>query len=79
MVAFVSPYAYSALGRHYVLNGHVIRTRIDPSICDDYINTWFGAIYRDDGVAADIYRADLAAADIYADTFDLSLIAAHGC
>ena len=79
VVAFVAPYSYEALGRGYVLTGHVVRTRIDPTVCDEFIGDVFGAIYRDDGVAPDIYRADLAAADIYADSFDLSLIAGNEC
>lgn len=79
VVAFVSPYSYEALGRGYVLSGHVVRTRIDHTACDAFINLIFGAIYRDDGVSPDIYQADLAAVDIYVDNFDLSLIARNEC
>lgn len=79
IVAFIAPYEYRALGTGYRLAGHLVRTRIDPSVCDDFLNAVFGAIYRDDGAASDIYRADLSATDVYADTFDLRLIAANEC
>lgn len=79
VVAFAEPYQYTALGKGYVLQGHVIRTRIDLSACDAFINAVFGNIYRDDGQAADIYRADLAAVDIYKDDYPLKLIAGNEC
>lgn len=79
VVAFVEPYSYRALGKGYELQGHVIRTRIDVSACDDFINAVFGNIYRGDFAATDIYRADLAAADIYKDDFSLKLIADNEC
>lgn len=79
VVAFVEPYTYEALGKGYALAGRLIRTRIDYSACDAYISAVFGAIYRDDGIAADVYRADLAASDIYKDDYDLSLIVRNEC
>jgi len=79
VVAFFEPYTYRAVGKGYELQGHVIRTRIDLSACDDFINAIFGNIYRDDGVAPDIYQADLAATDIYKDDFSLKLIADNEC
>jgi hypothetical protein len=79
VVAFIAPYQYSALGIGYVMSGQLVRTRIDPSACDAFIAAIFGAIYIDDGKAADIYQADLAATDIYVDQFPLSLIVANEC
>jgi hypothetical protein len=79
VVAFIEPYAYRALGRGYVLDGQLVRTRIDPTACDEFISSVFGAIYRDDGLAPDIYKADLSAVDIYADDFDLGLIVRNEC
>lgn len=79
VIAFAQAYEYSALGKGWVLSGRVIRTRIDPTICEAHINAVFGAIYRDDGVAPDIYQADITAADIYKDDYPLSLIAANEC
>jgi hypothetical protein len=79
VVAFVEPYTYGALGSGYVMSGHVIRTRIDPRACDEFISAVFGAIYRDDGIAPDIYLADLAATDIYKDDYDLRLIVRNEC
>lgn len=79
IVAFVAPYEYQALGTGYRLAGHLVRTRIDPTACDAFINIVFGAIYRDEGTPPDVYRADLAAADIYADDFDLHLIDVNEC
>lgn len=79
VVAFIEPYTYKALGAGYILQGHVIRTRIDLTACDAYINAHFGAIYRDDGKAPDIYQADLAATTIYKDDYDLNFIADHEC
>lgn len=79
VVAFSQGYQYEALGSGYVLSGHLVRTRIDTSACDAFINSVFGAIYRDDGKAPDTYRADLAASDVYKDDYPLSLIAANEC
>ena len=79
IVAFGEGYEYAPLGVGYVLSGSVIRTRIDFTICDDFIESVFGAIYRADLEAVDLYVADLAAADIYADDFSLSLIADNEC
>lgn len=79
VVAFVEPYQYTALGDGYVLAGRLMRTRIDTTACDAFISALFTAIYRDNGVAADIYRADLTAADRYVDDFDLDLMARNEC
>lgn len=79
IVAFVEPYQYRALGTGYALTGHLIRTRIDTSACDAYLSSVFGAIYLDDGIAADVYEADLTASDQYVDDYDLQFIADHEC
>lgn len=79
VVAFAQGYQYSALGEGYVLNGALVRTRIDHSACDDFINAQFGNIYRADLAAADFYVAALEATDIYKDDFDLQQIADNEC
>ena len=79
VVAFAEPYSYAAFGAGWILSGRVVRTRIDESACDDYIEEWFGSIYRADLGASDIYQADEAATDIYADDFSLQFIADHEC
>lgn len=79
VVAFVEPYQYTPLGAGYALVGRVVRTRIDPTACDEFISAVFENLYRDDGVAPDIYRADLAAVDRYVDDFDLRLIVRNEC
>jgi hypothetical protein len=79
VVAFSEAYNYVPLGDGWRLSGRLIRTRIDDTVCNDYIESFFGAIYRAELGAADIYQADLAAPDIYADDFDLDFIAAHEC
>jgi hypothetical protein len=79
IVAFGESYNYVPLGSGWRLSGTLVRTRIDETACDEFIESVFGAIYRADLPAPDLYRADLAAADIYADDFDLQMIADHEC
>jgi hypothetical protein len=79
IVAFSGPYQYVPLGVGWVLSGTLIRTRIDESACDEFIESVFGDIYRADLTAPDIYEADLAATEIYADDFSLQLIADNEC
>lgn len=79
IVAFAQAYQYSALGEGYVLSGTVVRTRIDHTLCDDFISAHFFNVYRADLDAADIYQADLAASDIYKDDFSLQDIADNEC
>jgi len=79
VVAFGESYDYVPLGSGWRLNGRLVRTRIDHTACDDFIEAFFGAIYRADLAAPDIYQADLTAPDIYADDFDLQFIADHEC
>lgn len=79
VVAFGDAYDAVPLGAGYALSGLLIRTRIDTTICDDFISSVFGTIYRADLAATDIYQADLTALDIYADDFSLDLIADNEC
>lgn len=79
IVAFAQAYQYSALGTGYVLTGTLVRTRIDETACDDFINSVFGNIYRAYLPAIDRYIADLAAVDIYKDDFSLQEIADNEC
>lgn len=79
IVALVSNYQLSPLGRGWLLQASAVRTRIDHTICDSIINDVFGNIYRANLTGPDIYTADLAAVDIYKDDFALSLIADNEC
>ena len=79
IVAFGEPYDVTPLGIGYALSGLLIRTRIDHTICDEFIASVFGAIYRADTAATDIYQADFTAVDIYNNDFSLSLIADNEC
>jgi len=79
IVAFIEPYQYAPLGRGWTLSGQLIRTRVDPSICDAYMVEHFTAIYRDDGVSPDIYVADLDATDTFVNNFPLSHIDRYEC
>src|SRR5262245_27554141 len=79
VVAFTEAYQYSALGRGWALSGNVAQTRIDPNICNDMINTYFGALLIDDGVSPDIVLDDGVSTNIIADDYPLTLIAAHEC
>jgi hypothetical protein len=79
VVAFGEAYDAVPIGASVALSGILIRTRIDPGICDAILNEVFGAIYRADLAAPDIYQADLTAVDVYADNFDLQLIADNEC
>lgn len=79
VVAFGQPYEYSFLGAGYVLRGTVIRTRIDESACDDFLNSVFGNIYRDEGASDYDILASLTATDRYVDQFSLKLIADNEC
>ena len=79
VVAFASPYEYRALGRGWSVSATVVRTRIDPSACDAYINAAFGNILRDDGVTADVLLADLTSTNIWRDDYSLELIADNEC
>ena len=79
IVAFTEPYRYTPLGAGWALDGRVIRTRIDPSICDAYIDEVFGGILWDDGIAIDIVEADLTATDIVEDDYPLSMIERYEC
>lgn len=79
VVAFIQPYEYTALGAGYVLHARVVRTRIDPSACDEFLIAVFGALYCADLTAPDIYQADLVATDIYGPDFSLQLIADNEC
>jgi len=79
VVAFVAPYQYVPLGVGWILSGSLIRTRIDETACDEFIESVFGSIYRADLAAPDIYEADLSGSDIYADDFSLQLIADNEC
>lgn len=79
VLAFSEPYAYVPLGTGWVLTGTLVRTRVDDTACDEYIETWFGNIYRAYLPAPDIYEADLAAPDIYVPDFTLEFIAEHEC
>lgn len=79
VVAFMAPYTYSAFGAGYLLSGQLIRTRIDPSACDDYLGAMFGHIYVDDGHSPDIYQADLAAVDVYENNFPPEWLVAYEC
>jgi hypothetical protein len=79
VVAFAEPYSYAALGSGWRLSGRLIRTRIDPTACDDFIQSVFGDIYRADLAAPDSYVADLAATEIYSGDWSLDLIADNEC
>lgn len=80
VVAFSAPYSYSIRGLYWILSGTVIRTRIDHTLCDAFLDLIFGAIYRDDGSSSDVYADDeFTAADSYVDDFDLQLIADSEC
>ena len=79
VVAFAEPYALVPIGDGWILTGRLVRTRIDDTACSEYIETWFGNIYRANLSAPDIYEADLAAPDIYAPDFTLEFIAEHEC
>ena len=79
VVAFSAPYTLRALGAGWALSGTVVRTRIDITACDAFIESVFGALYRDDGVAPNLYVANLTAVDRYKSDFDLSLIVDNEC
>lgn len=79
ITAFANPYTYQALGKGWQLQGALVRTRIDHTICDAFINSVFGAILRDDGVSADIVLDDGAAIDIISGNYPLEMIAANEC
>ena len=79
VVAFSEAYSYAPIGAGWSLSCTVVRTRIDATVCDEFIAETFGAIYRADLAAADTYRADLAAVDSYVDDFDLSMIVDNEC
>jgi hypothetical protein len=79
VVAFLAPYQYTALGDGYVLSGRLFRTRIDTRVCDAFIDSVFGGILRDDGIASDIVQADLAAPDRIVDDYPLELIVENEC
>lgn len=79
IVAFASNYSFSPLGDGWILNATAIRTRIDTTLCDEYLSEWFDTIYRADLAAADTYEADLTATDVYVPDFTLSFIADHEC
>ena len=79
ILAFAAPYTYRALGSGWEVSCRVVRTRIDPSVCDAIINAAFGNILRDDGASANNYLDDGATTNIVADDFSLTLIAQNGC
>lgn len=79
IVAFASNYAYAPIGKGWILSATAIRTRIDPTICDEYLSGIFTAIYRADLAAVDHYEADLTASDVYQDDWALALIAGNEC
>jgi hypothetical protein len=79
VVAFSEAYEFVPLGTGWRLSGRLVRTRIDESACDAFIESIFGAIYRADLTEPDIYQADLTALDIYADDFPLQMIADNEC
>lgn len=79
IVALCEPYGLTPLGKGWALTARLIRTRIDDTACNDFIESVFGAIYRAELAATDIYQADLSATDIYSGDFDLTLIADNEC
>lgn len=79
VVAFPEAYSYVPHGDGWILQGTLVRTRIDTSACDAHINAEFGAIYRDQTGAVDVYAANLTAPDRYQDDFSLALIADEVC
>jgi len=79
VVAFSTNYHLNPIGRGYALSATAIRTRIDHTVCDALISTWFENLYRADLAAVDIYQGDLASADEYVSNWDLELIAEHEC
>jgi hypothetical protein len=79
IVAFASNYAFSPIGSGWVLSATAIRTRIDSTICDEFLSDTFENIYRADLAATDIYEADLTAVDRYVPDFSLQFIADNEC
>lgn len=79
IVALSSNYTLSPIGSGWALSATAVRTRIDPTICDEFLSTIFENIYRADIDTTDIYQADLAAADIYVGDWELALIADNEC
>jgi len=79
VLAFVDEYVLIPMGDGWRLQGVVVQTRTDQTLCDDHLSEVFGDVYRDDLVSPDIYISDLSSSEIYINNFPLDLIAQEPC
>ena len=73
VVAFADEYQLAPLGLGWSLQGMVLQTRIDSSLCDAHIGAEFGLLRDSSWTLPDNVIDDGLAADIWRDDFDLAL------